>query len=51
MVVCLSMKYMNMLKQHSHEFITPSNSNTFLLPKTKSTFSCISDTWVYTSNL
>ena len=39
------------LKQHSHEFITPSSSNTFLIPKTKSTFSCISDTTVYTSNL
>ena len=25
-------------------FITPSNSNTFFIPKTKSTFSCISDT-------
>ena len=31
--------------------MTPSNSNIFLLPKTKSTFSCISDTKVYTSNL
>ena len=27
------------LKQHSHELITPSNSNTFLIPKTRSTFS------------
>ena len=26
------------LKQHSHELITPSNSNTFLIPKTRSTF-------------
>ena len=25
------------LKQQSHEFITPSNSNTFLIPKTRST--------------
>ena len=27
------------LKQHSHELITPSNSNTFLIPKPRSTFS------------
>ena len=27
------------LKQQSHEFIMPSNSNIFLRPKTKSTFS------------
>ena len=27
------------LKQHSHELITPSNLNTFLIPKTISTFS------------
>ena len=27
------------LKQHSHELITPSNSNTFLIPKTMSAFS------------
>ena len=26
------------LKQHSHEFITPPNLNTFLIPKTNSTF-------------
>ena len=26
------------LKHQSHEFITPSNSNVFLIPKTKSTF-------------
>ena len=39
------------LKQQSHEFMTPSNSNIFLIPKTKSTFSCISDTKVYISNL
>ena len=26
------------LKQHSHVFMTPSNSNTFLIPKTISTF-------------
>ena len=36
------------LKQLSHEFITPSNLNTFLIPKTKSMFSHISDTKVYT---
>ena len=35
------------LKQQSHEFIMPSNSNIFLIPKTKSTFSCITDTNVY----
>ena len=39
------------LKQQSHEFMTPSNSYVFLIPKTKSTLSCISDTKVYTSNL
>ena len=27
------------LKQQSNKFITPSNSNTFLIPKTRSTFS------------
>ena len=27
------------LKQHSHELITPSYSNMFLIPKTRSTFS------------
>ena len=27
------------LKQHYHELITPSNLNTFLIPKTMSTFS------------
>ena len=27
------------LKQHSHEFITPSNSNTFLIPRTISIIS------------
>ena len=35
------------LKQQSLEFITPSNSNTFFMPRTKSTFSCISDTNCY----
>ena len=39
------------LKKQSHEFMTPSNSNIFLIPKTKSTFSCISDTKVYILNL
>ena len=34
-------------KQQSHEFITPSNSNTFLILNTRSTFSWISDTNVY----
>ena len=37
------------LKQHSCKFITPSNSNTFLIPKTISTFLCISDTNGYIS--
>ena len=39
------------LKQYSPKFITPSYLNTFLIPKTKSTFSCIFDTRVYISNL
>ena len=39
------------LKQQSHKFITTSNSNTFLIPKTISTFLCISDTNVYILNL
>ena len=32
------------LKEQSHESMTPSKSNIFLIPKTKSAFSCISDT-------
>ena len=39
------------LKQHSHEFITPSSLNTFFIPRTISTFSCISDIKVYILNL
>ena len=39
------------LKQQSHEFIMPSNSNMFLIPKTKSTFSWISDINVFILNL
>ena len=39
------------LTQQSHEFIIPSNSNIFLILKTKSTFSCISDTNIKMSNL
>ena len=39
------------LKQQSHELTIPSGSNIFLTPKPKSTFSCISDTNVYISNL
>ena len=39
------------LKQQSHEFITPSNSKIFFIPKTKSTFSCISDTKIYILNV
>ena len=38
-------------KHDSHESITPSNSNIFLIPKTISTLSNISDTNVNTSNL
>ena len=34
------------LKQQSHEFITPSNLNIFLIPKTRSAFSWISETRV-----
>ena len=34
------------LKQQSLELITPSNWNTFFMPKTKSTFSWILDTSV-----
>ena len=32
------------LKQQAHGFITPSNSNTFSIPNTRSSFSWISDT-------
>ena len=39
------------LKDDSHEFIIPSNSNIFFMPNTKSTFSCISETNAYISNL
>ena len=39
------------LKDESYMSITPSNSNTFFMPKTRSTSSCISDTNVNTSNL
>ena len=39
------------LKQQSHKFITPSNSNIFSILKTRPTFSCISDTKVFISNL
>ena len=39
------------LKHDSHEFVIPSNSNMFFIPKTKSTFSWISDTHVNISNL
>ena len=43
----IAMDLFKTLKQQFHEFITPSNSNIFLIPKTKSTFSCISDTNMY----
>ena len=39
------------LKQQSHEFMAPSNSNIFLIPRPGSTFSCISVTKVYIWNL
>ena len=39
------------VKQQSHEFITPSSSNIFLIPRTRSMFSWISDTSVYILNL
>ena len=39
------------LKQELHESITPSSSKTFLIPKTKSTFTWISETRVKLSNL
>ena len=39
------------LKDESHMSIIPSNSNTFFMPNTKSTLSCIFDTNVNTSNL
>ena len=39
------------LNDESHMSIIPSNSNTFIMPNTKSTLSCISDTNVNTSNL
>ena len=39
------------LKQESCESITPSSSNMFLIPKTKSIFSWISETKVKMSNL
>ena len=47
----MGMDLFKKLKQQSHEFTTPSNSNIFLMPKPKSVFSCIPDTNVYISNL
>ena len=38
------------LKQDSLESMTPSNSNMFFIPMTRSTLSCISDTKVKISN-
>ena len=35
----IGMDQFRKLKQHSYKLITPSNSNTFLIPKTISTFS------------
>ena len=45
------MDLLRKLKQDSCESITPSNSKIFLIQRTKSTFSCISETKVKTSNL
>ena len=45
-----SMDLFKNLKQQFYEFITPSNSNILLIPKTKSMFSCISYTKVCISN-
>ena len=39
------------IKHDSHEFIIPTNSNMFFTPRTKSTFSWISDINVKISNL
>ena len=39
------------LKQQSHEFITPSSSNIFLIPRIRSMFLWILDTSVYILNL
>ena len=39
------------LKQQSCEFITPSNSETILIPNTRSMHSWISDTNLYISNI
>ena len=47
----IGMHLFKKLKQQSHGFITPSNSNIFLILKNKSTFSCISDTKVYILNI
>ena len=47
----IGMDLFRKLKQQSHEFITPSNSNILLIHNTKSTFSCISDTNVNILNL
>ena len=47
----IGMDLFKKLKQHSHKFITPSNSNIFLIHRTKSMFSCISDTKVYILNI
>ena len=45
---------MDLFKEIIHdslELITPFNSDIFLIPKIKSTFSYISETNIYTSNL
>ena len=43
--------YLKKLKHDSLQLIIPSNSNIFFTSKTKSTFSCISETNVNISNL
>ena len=45
-----SMDLFRKLKQESRESIIPSSSNRFLIPRTRSTFSWISDTKVNISN-
>ena len=42
----IGMDLFKKLKQWSHEFIKPSNTNIFLIPKIRSIFSCISNTKV-----
>ena len=45
------MDLLRKLKQEFHESIIPSSSKRFLIPNTRATFSCISETKVKISNL